>query len=422
MRSPPTCAPRRGTASSTGTAARSPGRTSRSRRSCATSCSTARDPCRIVGRPETASLLDAALVNGAAGHALDFDDTNLTMSGHPTVPVLPAVLALADVLGSSGREIVTALVVGTEVEVRLNLVLGGTHYTRGWHTTGTLGVVGAAAACSRLMGSARRRHRHRAGARRHPGRWPEGQLRDDGQAAARRPGGRRRPARRPPRRHVGSPATRRSSSTPRAWPWPPLATARSLAADRRSRPLVHRRDPLQVPRRLLRHARGDQQRARPGSRRAARRRDPRRVHRRHPVVARRLWHRPPGHRVGGQVQPARRHRADPARREHRRPDAVLRCPDGRARPRRDDRPHHRRRRRGPVDAGDDGARDDGGRRGARGVLRLQRAPSRPATRSGTPSSPSSTRSSIRASASTRPSGSSPPSPASTTRASSLVAG
>src|SRR4051794_26798994 len=109
-------------------------------------------PCRIVGRGAAAALLDAAPVNGAAGHALDFDDTNLTMSGHPTVPVLPAVLALADVLGASGREIVTALIVGTEVETRLNVVLGADHYHRGWHTTGTLGVVGAAAACSRLMG------------------------------------------------------------------------------------------------------------------------------------------------------------------------------------------------------------------------------------------------------------------------------
>ena len=108
-------------------------------------------PCRIVGRDDTTTLLNAALINGAAGHALDFDDTNLTMSGHPTVPVLPAVLALADVLGSSGGEIVTALVVGTEVEARLDVVLGGDHYHRGWHTTGTLGVVGAAMACSRLM-------------------------------------------------------------------------------------------------------------------------------------------------------------------------------------------------------------------------------------------------------------------------------
>jgi 2-methylcitrate dehydratase PrpD len=110
-----------------------------------------RGPCRIVGRDDTTTPLNAALINGAAGHALDFDDTNLTMSGHPTVPVLPAVLALADVLGSSGRQVVTALVAGTEVEARLALIVGGTHYHRGWHTTGTLGVVGAAMACARLM-------------------------------------------------------------------------------------------------------------------------------------------------------------------------------------------------------------------------------------------------------------------------------
>lgn len=109
-------------------------------------------PATVVGREAGAPALAAALINGAAGHALDYDDTHTTMSGHPTAPVLPAVLALAQQLGSSGREVLTAFVVGVEVETRLGPVLGTDHYDKGWHATGTLGVFGAAAACAHLLG------------------------------------------------------------------------------------------------------------------------------------------------------------------------------------------------------------------------------------------------------------------------------
>src|SRR5947207_6828276 len=73
----------------------------------------------LIGRGARASALAAATVNGAASHALDFDDTHLTMMGHPTVPVAPAVLALSERQESSGAELVSAFVAGVEVECRL---------------------------------------------------------------------------------------------------------------------------------------------------------------------------------------------------------------------------------------------------------------------------------------------------------------
>ena len=106
----------------------------------------------LVGRADRATLVTAALVNGAAGHALDFDDTHTRMSGHPTVPVLPALLALAEVERSSGEALATALVVGIELECRLAALLGPSHYEVGFHSTATLGTFGAAAACCHLLG------------------------------------------------------------------------------------------------------------------------------------------------------------------------------------------------------------------------------------------------------------------------------
>lgn len=106
----------------------------------------------IIGRPERATRLTAALVNGAAGHALDFDDTHTTMTGHPSGPVLPALLALAETEGADGQALLAALVAGVELECRVGALLGGGHYAAGFHTTGTVGTFGAAAACAHLLG------------------------------------------------------------------------------------------------------------------------------------------------------------------------------------------------------------------------------------------------------------------------------
>ncbi len=108
--------------------------------------------CSLVGSSHRSDPLRAAMVNGAAGHALDFDDTSIVMGGHATVPLLPAVLALAEERGRSGADVVTAYVVGMEVQSRIGTSIGGEHYRKGWHTTSTMGVFGAAAASAWLLG------------------------------------------------------------------------------------------------------------------------------------------------------------------------------------------------------------------------------------------------------------------------------
>ena len=95
---------------------------------------------------------NAALVNGTFSHALDYDDVNAAMPGHPSVPVIPAVLALAEKTGASGSDVLTAIVAGIEVECYVGQYLTQAHYLKGWHATGTLGTLGAAAATARLLG------------------------------------------------------------------------------------------------------------------------------------------------------------------------------------------------------------------------------------------------------------------------------
>ncbi len=105
----------------------------------------------ILGHGRRARLDDAVLINGAMGHALDFDDVIMPM-GHPTVPVAPVVFALAEQQGASGADALAAFIAGVETECRIARLLGPSHYAKGWHTTATTGTFGAAAAASRLLG------------------------------------------------------------------------------------------------------------------------------------------------------------------------------------------------------------------------------------------------------------------------------
>src|SRR6516164_192882 len=106
----------------------------------------------IIGHDARLPALSAALVNGAASHALDYDDVNMAMPGHPSVAILPGLLALAELTGSSGREVITAFVAGYETACRIGVALQPGHYDLGFHSTGTVGSFGAAAACARLLG------------------------------------------------------------------------------------------------------------------------------------------------------------------------------------------------------------------------------------------------------------------------------
>jgi 2-methylcitrate dehydratase PrpD len=108
-------------------------------------------PSLIFGGNRRTAPLEAALVNGTASHALDFDDMNNTLGGHPSVPILPALFALADEIGASGRDFLAAYVAGFETECKVAMGVHFYHYTKGWHPTATLGVFGAAAACARLL-------------------------------------------------------------------------------------------------------------------------------------------------------------------------------------------------------------------------------------------------------------------------------
>jgi 2-methylcitrate dehydratase PrpD len=109
-------------------------------------------PSLVFGTGRRVHLLEAALVNGTASHALDFDDCNNTLGGHPSVPILPGLIALAEDIGASGRNVIAAYIAGFETECKLSLGVNFHQYTRGWHPTTTIGVFGGAAACAKLMG------------------------------------------------------------------------------------------------------------------------------------------------------------------------------------------------------------------------------------------------------------------------------
>lgn len=120
-------------------------------------------PAGLVGRTEQLSPAFAALANGTASHALDYDDVNMRMRGHPSVTVVPALLSIAATQGGSGRSLLDALVVGTEVACTVGEIMGPEHYERGFHTTATAGTIAAAAGCAALLGLSGTQTRHALG-------------------------------------------------------------------------------------------------------------------------------------------------------------------------------------------------------------------------------------------------------------------
>ena len=108
--------------------------------------------CTVLGSALRTSPTWAALCNGAAGHAHDFDDTNFALLGHPSVPLLATALACGEAETVDGGAIALAYLVGFEVSAALGVALNPGHYTRGWHATATIGTIGCAAAAARLTG------------------------------------------------------------------------------------------------------------------------------------------------------------------------------------------------------------------------------------------------------------------------------
>jgi 2-methylcitrate dehydratase PrpD len=108
-------------------------------------------PCRIFGADLSVNAVGAALANGTAAHALDYDDMCFVSLAHPSAPLVSALLAIGEQTSTSGQNILEAYVTGFEIEAALGRLMNPKHYQSGWHCTSTIGTIGAAAACARLL-------------------------------------------------------------------------------------------------------------------------------------------------------------------------------------------------------------------------------------------------------------------------------
>ena len=110
----------------------------------------------IIGTPINTSILNAALVNGAMSHVLDYDDTHLGALMHPSAPLIPALLAYGEWKKVNGKNFLLAFLLGFEIETRISMAMGASHYGAGWHSTATMGRFGAAAGVAKMAGLNRR--------------------------------------------------------------------------------------------------------------------------------------------------------------------------------------------------------------------------------------------------------------------------
>jgi 2-methylcitrate dehydratase PrpD len=106
----------------------------------------------LIGRPERIDALSAAFLNAASANVHDFCDTHRATVIHPTAPVAPALLALAELRAVTGKDLLLAFILGNEIQARIALAISPQHYNKGWHITSTCGVFGAAAASGKVLG------------------------------------------------------------------------------------------------------------------------------------------------------------------------------------------------------------------------------------------------------------------------------
>ena len=105
----------------------------------------------VLGKLGKLTLLQAALVNGTVSHAIDYDDVNLAVPGHLSAAIIPGLLALAEHRGASAADFLTAFVAGYETACRIGMLVEPAQYANGFHTTATIGGIGAAMACAHLL-------------------------------------------------------------------------------------------------------------------------------------------------------------------------------------------------------------------------------------------------------------------------------
>jgi len=105
----------------------------------------------ILGHRTKTTMLYASLVNGTMSHILDYDDAHSVVRTHPSAPLVPALLAVAEHHMLSGRQLITALVAGLEATIRIGYALGRSYYEKGWHATSVLGKLGSAAGAAHLL-------------------------------------------------------------------------------------------------------------------------------------------------------------------------------------------------------------------------------------------------------------------------------
>lgn len=105
----------------------------------------------LVANGRTASPHDSALYNGALAHAIDYDDVTHPAYAHPGASIVPTIMALADQKAISGREALTAYILGIEMVSKLGRALNTMHYKNGWHASATFGTMGAAATAASVL-------------------------------------------------------------------------------------------------------------------------------------------------------------------------------------------------------------------------------------------------------------------------------